>query len=453
MAVNYSNSSLVNYTKISPNKNTTRVHSVYNPTGKITKITIHHMAGNLSVEACGNEFAPTSRQGSSNYGIGSDGRVGLYVDEKHRAWTSGSADNDYKAVTIEVANDGGASTNWHVSDKAYAKLIDLCVDICKRNGISKLNYTGDATGNLTRHNMFQATICPGQYLQSKFDDIAKQVNKRLNPTCNGEISGYNIVRQSNYLVVYDKGSNTGTNVWGTEVAIDSNGIATCAPVYGKGSMVIPSGGYVISGHGVASDWIKNNIKKGSKIIINNDVIKVGAVVSTPVCNGKINGYNKVRQTNYLVIYDKGKNTGTNQWGTEVAVNSNGVATCTPVYGKGNMAIPSGGFVISGHGIASNWIKKNIKKGSKIVVNNNVIKVGAVVSTNPSPTPTSTTLKVGDKVKLKAGAYMYGTKSTFAPFIYNSVLYVREINGSRIVISTQKTGAVTGAVEKNSLVKI
>lgn len=179
MAVNYSNSSLVDYTKISPNKNTTRVHNVYNPTGKITKITIHHMAGNLSVETCGDVFAPTSRQGSSNYGIGSDGRVGLYVDEKHRAWTSGSPDNDYKAVTIEVANDGDASTNWHVSDKAYAKLIDLCVDICKRNGISKLNYTGDATGNLTRHNMFQATVCPGPYLQSKFEDIAEKVNKRL----------------------------------------------------------------------------------------------------------------------------------------------------------------------------------------------------------------------------------------------------------------------------------
>ena len=166
-----SNSSLVNYTKLSPN---------YNPRkDAISKITIHHMAGNLSVETCANVFNG-KRQASSNYGIGSDGRVGLYVEEKNRAWTSSNASNDHKAVTIEVANDGGANTNWHVSDKALAKLIDLCTDICKRNGIKRLNYTGDASGNLTRHNMFVATTCPGGYLQSKFPYIANEVNKRLN---------------------------------------------------------------------------------------------------------------------------------------------------------------------------------------------------------------------------------------------------------------------------------
>ncbi len=57
-----SNSSLVNYVKISPNRTSPRRN-------KITKITIHHMAGNLSVETCGNVFAPRSRQASSNYGI------------------------------------------------------------------------------------------------------------------------------------------------------------------------------------------------------------------------------------------------------------------------------------------------------------------------------------------------------------------------------------------------
>ncbi len=168
-----SNSPLVNYTAISPNSSNPR-------NNKIKKITIHHMAGNLSVETCGRVFNGTSRQASSNYGIGSDGRVGMYVEEKNRAWTSSSPSNDNQAVTIEVANDGGANTNWHVSDKALAKLIDLCVDICKRNGIASLNYTGDANGNLTRHNMFANTTCPGPYLQSKFPYIAEEVNKRLN---------------------------------------------------------------------------------------------------------------------------------------------------------------------------------------------------------------------------------------------------------------------------------
>ena len=136
------------------------------------------MAGNLSVETCGEVFAPTSRKASSNYGIGSDGRVGMYVEEKNRAWTSSSASNDHQAITIEVANDQ-IGDQWHVSDKALAKLIDLCVDICKRNNIKQLNFTGDKNGNLTMHKYFAATNCPGPYLESKFPYIANEVNKRL----------------------------------------------------------------------------------------------------------------------------------------------------------------------------------------------------------------------------------------------------------------------------------
>ena len=166
-----SNSPLVDFTLISPNSTNPRK-------SKIKKITIHHMAGNLSVESCGNVFQNKSRKASSNYGIGTDGRVGLYVDEKNRAWTSSNADNDNQAVTIEVANDS-RSPDWHVSDKALAKLIDLCVDICKRNGIEKLNFTGDKSGNLTMHKYFTATACPGPYLESKFPYIANEVNKRL----------------------------------------------------------------------------------------------------------------------------------------------------------------------------------------------------------------------------------------------------------------------------------
>lgn len=165
-----SNSLLVNYTKLSPNYNTRTV--------KINKITVHHMAGNLSVQTCGNIFAKMSSEASANYGIDTNGLVGLYVEEKNRAWTSSNFTNDNQAITIEVANDGGAP-DWHVSDKALNKLVELCVDICKRNNIKKLNYTGDASGNLTRHNMFINTCCPGPYLQSKLPWLANEVNKRL----------------------------------------------------------------------------------------------------------------------------------------------------------------------------------------------------------------------------------------------------------------------------------
>ena len=166
-----SNSALVSYRCLSPNCTKPRNHA-------IDKITIHHMAGNLSVESCGAVFAPTSRQASSNYGIGSDGRVGLYVDEANRSWCSSNPEKDHRAVTIEVADDviGG---NWHISDTALAKLVDLCVDICQRNGIARLNFTGDKSGNLTMHKWFAATACPGPYLESKFPYIAEQVNARL----------------------------------------------------------------------------------------------------------------------------------------------------------------------------------------------------------------------------------------------------------------------------------
>lgn len=163
-----SNSSLVSYTRLSPNYSRGRWY-------KITKITPHYMAGNLTVETCGNVFAPTSRQASSNYGIGSDGRIGMYVEEKNRAWTSSSAENDNRAVTIECANLADSS----LTDACWKSLINLCVDICRRNGIESLNYTGDSRGNLTEHRMFAATSCPGAFLHSHMKDLANEVNAIL----------------------------------------------------------------------------------------------------------------------------------------------------------------------------------------------------------------------------------------------------------------------------------
>lgn len=167
-----SNSKYVTYTKLSPNCSTR--------TAPISKITIHHMAVvNGTLSGMGDWFSRSSTQASSNYGIDSKGNVALYVDESKRSWCSSNSANDNVAVTIEVANSKG-DPNWEVSDAAYARLIDLCVDICQRNGIKELVYTGDKNGNLTRHDMFYAKICPGPYLGSKFPAIAAEVNARLN---------------------------------------------------------------------------------------------------------------------------------------------------------------------------------------------------------------------------------------------------------------------------------
>lgn len=183
-------SSLVDYIKISPNKTSPRNH-------KIDTITIHCMAGNLTIETCANVFAPTSRQASSNYGVGTDGRIGCYVDENDRSWCSSNRANDMRAITIEVANDGGADTGWHVSGVAMNSLIKLVADICKRNNIKKLVWSDNKDDrinhrngcNMTVHRDFKNKACPGDYLMSKMPYIADEVNKLLGASDDSTDSG------------------------------------------------------------------------------------------------------------------------------------------------------------------------------------------------------------------------------------------------------------------------
>lgn len=174
-----SNSGLVSYTKISPNKTSPRNRA-------IDTITIHCMAGNMSLETCGNLFSQASRQASSNYGIDSNGNVALYVDENDRSWASSNSANDHRAVTIEVANNGGAP-DWPVSDAAYSALINLVADICQRNGIKRLVWSTSKDDrvnhrngcNMTVHRDFAAKACPGDYLYERHGDIAAKVNSIL----------------------------------------------------------------------------------------------------------------------------------------------------------------------------------------------------------------------------------------------------------------------------------
>ncbi|MCM1335894.1 MAG: N-acetylmuramoyl-L-alanine amidase [Eubacterium sp.] len=173
-----SNSNLVSFTKISPNRTSPRNHN-------IDTITIHCVVGQCSVETLGNIFAPTSREASSNYGIGADGRIGMYVEEKDRSWCSSNAANDNRAITIEVASD--TTDPYAVNEKAYAALLDLVTDICKRNGIKKLVWSTNksdrvnhANGcNMTVHRDYANKSCPGDYLYSRHGEIAAEVNRRL----------------------------------------------------------------------------------------------------------------------------------------------------------------------------------------------------------------------------------------------------------------------------------
>jgi hypothetical protein len=187
----YTNSPLVVYTKLSPNHSGKRTHA-------IDRISPHCVVGQLTAESLGNVFASSSREASSNYGIDKDGRVGMYVEEKNRSWCTSSNSNDQRAVTIECASD--TKHPYWMNDKVYKTLIDLCTDICHRNGKNKLIWFGDKNKSLnyepksnemiiTVHRWFANKSCPGDWLYARLGDVAKKVTENLSKYANNDTNG------------------------------------------------------------------------------------------------------------------------------------------------------------------------------------------------------------------------------------------------------------------------
>ena len=162
-------SSLSSVSIISPNTSGLR-------TAPISKVTVHHMAGDLTVEQCGSIFKSASRQASSNYGVGSDGRIGCYLEEEYHPWTSSSYWNDDRAITLEVADYNLG--DWSPSKAAYSKTVELCADICKRHGIEPW-YDGTPNATFTEHRMFAATSCPGDWWHAKMPNFVDDVKKAM----------------------------------------------------------------------------------------------------------------------------------------------------------------------------------------------------------------------------------------------------------------------------------
>lgn len=178
--MSYTNSSLVSKTVLSPNHSGERTHA-------IDTITIHCYVGQVTIDRALSGFAKTSKQASCNYAIGYDGKIGLCVEEKNRSWCTASNSNDQRAITIEVASD--TKHPYAITNEAYAALLDLVTDICKRNNIKELKWQGDKSligqtdkQNLTVHRWFSNKACPGEYLYNKHWEIAAEVNKRLGAT-------------------------------------------------------------------------------------------------------------------------------------------------------------------------------------------------------------------------------------------------------------------------------
>ena len=249
----YSNSPLVNYTRLSPNHSGKRNHV-------IDTITIHCVVGQCSVETLGNIFADSSREASSNYGVGYDGRIGLYVEERNRSWCSSSSENDNRAITIEVASD--TYDPYRVNDKAYEATIKLVADICKRNGIKKLVWSTNKSDrmnhkngcNMTVHRDYANKSCPGDYLYNRMGDIATKVNKLLGAST------------SNTSATTTKPTSTGFKSYIVKVTADDLNIRKGPGTnYGKVGMIKRGGAYTIveekKGTGSSKGW--GRLKSGA----------------------------------------------------------------------------------------------------------------------------------------------------------------------------------------------
>ena len=321
----------------------------------ITKITIHHMAGKLSAKTCGNIFLPSSRKASSTYGIGYDGEIAQYVDEADAPWTSSNYDNDNRAITIEVSNSS-VGGDWPVSDHVLERLIQLCVDIVKRNpGITEIDYTGDKTGNLTMHKWFASTACPGPYLGSKFPYITEEVNKRLK-------------------------------------AEETPGETTPEPT-------------------------PEAPEQPQATVLYR--VQVGA-------------YSKL--SNAQAQRDKVKSAGFQTY----LVQTNG----------GLYKVQTGAFSKKANAEAQAEKLKALGFSTYVTT-----KSGTPVDETPEETPKEVTLTEGDKVHMAKDAPVYGKTNKFQSWVYDATLYVRDVDGDRIVVSTKKTGPITGAVHKKYLTKV
>ena len=200
----FTNSPLVYKTQLSPKHNDRKY--------PISKITIHHAAGVLSFDNLLNYVATTSRNMSANYVL-RQGKLGLVVEEKYRAWTSGNAENDHKAVTIEVGNSS-AGGKWPIADEDLSMLIKWCADVCIRNNIPKLYYDGTPNGTLTLHEMFAPTGCPGPYIKERVYYICDETNKLIEANRTGTTtSAQTSLRVAKYDVY--------NSVWGYKTAADA----------------------------------------------------------------------------------------------------------------------------------------------------------------------------------------------------------------------------------------
>lgn len=439
----FTNSPLATYTRISPNRNSPRNQP-------ITKITIHHMAGVNSVEGFGNIVASTARGMSANYAIGNDGRIGLFCPECDRSWCSSSPLNDHRSVTIEVSNSAyGDETGWPVSDAAYASLIKLCVDICKRNGIAKLVFTGDKEGSLTYHYMFNATACPGPWIKAHTQDICDKVNAQL-----GDVKPAPEPQPGLYTVDLKAGAPIYDTAGGKKVA-DIN-IATKYTIVEDKKVGYITYGKLKSGAGwvVVKDETPapsptpstSTFKKGDLVKIKSGARYYGGG-AIPKWVTDENWYISSISGDRAVL---GQNEAKNR-NIQSPINTKDLTLVTAVAKTYTKSLKStdllydapGGKVIGKVGATGLFTIVEDKSINGVVYGKLKSGAGWVICFNNAE------IKKGDKVRV-LNPIQYGTTRKFVTYV--STYYVLEVSGDRIVISSDgKT--VTAAIAKINVQKI
>lgn len=462
----------------SPNRNKGRRYP-------LTRVTIHHTATVTTARVTAEGFTIPSRKASATYCIGDDGSIVQCVAEADSPWTSGSWDNDNRAITIEVSNSKRKKP-WPIGEKAMESLIALLVDICQRNpGIGRLNYTGDTSGNMTMHKWFASTQCPGEYLAGKFGDIAKEVNARLDKAAKKTTTVYDLQAAGLPETLANSVAAEIKNA-GYTAALTAREVKQDQPV----TPTEPDGYHSIVGKAVATAEQMVAYIKGKRPDVEQSVIDMIPLYLT---EGKAEGIAgdiafaqscvetglfafpqetcavKLSQNNFAMMgvtstFAQGESFATPQIGIRAQIQHlKAYANAEAL--KGVCVDPRFKLVTRGSAPYVEWLGQPDNPQGKgwatakgygariLAVLAEIRRTKATEDKPAEDNPADDTLAVGDLVTMQGGAPVYGRNREFASWVYSKQLYVRAIVGDRITVSIYKSGAITGNVHRKYLKKV
>lgn len=440
----------------------------------LTRVTIHHavMVGNARMVAAA--FRGT-RNASATYAIGTDGSIVQCVSEVDTPWTSNSHDNDTRAITIEVANTS-TKDPWPISDETMEALINLLVDICQRNpGIGRLRYTGDTTGNLTMHRWFFNTKCPGTYLAERFEEIAAEVNRRLDAA--------NVPQAT---TVYDLTASGLPETLAEQVSAELKAAGYSATLTARKVKQELTNYHSIAGKAVATaeqmvayikakrtnveqsviDMIPLYLSEGKFEGIAGDIAFAQSCVETgnfafPQETCKVTlSQNNFAMMGVVAADSKGESFSTPQIGIRAQIQHLKAYANTNALERACVD-PRFKYVARGSAPYVEWLGQQENPNGKGWATakgygGRILAVLAEIRGTKAPTeykPAADTLAIGDLVTMQGGAPVYGRNREFASWVYSKKLYVRAIVGDRVTVSIYKSGAITGNVHRKYLTKI